>query len=70
MEPSQFKMQHKSIEDFDGGEELVIPYPVRYGGTIPDDFNTQAEKKVDGMMAFSITTDAKEAQKEVDKREE
>ena len=37
MEPSQWKLEHKEIEGFEGAGDVVFPFPQRYGGTIADD---------------------------------
>jgi hypothetical protein len=63
LDPAQFTMQSKQLEGVEGNADLVFPYPVRYGGTLPDDLNIQGEKKEEGEMAFSIHTGAEEALK-------
>jgi hypothetical protein len=54
LDPAEFTMQSKELEGVEGNSDLVFPYPVRYGGTVPDDLNLQGEKKDSGEMAFSI----------------
>lgn len=37
MDPSEWSLDNKQIEGFDGEGDVVFPYPERYGGTIAND---------------------------------
>lgn len=51
-EAKDWKLETIKLDGFDDPAEYVIPYPVKYGGTIPDDakFGTEDEN----MKAFGI----------------
>jgi hypothetical protein len=56
MEPSEWKLENKTIESMPNApSEAVFAYPVRYGGTIPDEtkFTSSAEDS-NGMKAFGF----------------
>ena len=36
MDPDEWKIQHIPIEDIQEKSVVVFPYPVRYGGSLPD----------------------------------
>ena len=67
MEPKEWKMEEKEVEGVDERPEVAFPYPVRYGGTIPDDADFRGEDTK--MQTFDIKTSAKDAQKQVEKKE-
>ena len=56
MEPSEWSLVEETIETLPGETaEVAFPYPVRYGGTVPDDakFASSADD-ANGMMAFGF----------------
>ena len=60
VDPKDWKMNKEPIEGIEGEPVVTFAYPVRYGGTIPDDAYFGEEKNVDkgGMMAFDIKVSA------------
>jgi hypothetical protein len=56
------------VEGVEAKPEIAFPYPVRYGGTIPDDAYF-GEDKDEKMHAFDIKTSAADAAKQVQKKE-
>ena len=54
VQPADWKMNFVPIEGMDEEPEVVFPYPVRYGGTIPDDAVFGEEEA--NMAAFNIKT--------------
>ena len=54
MEPSDWKIVSKSVEDLPDQTEAVFPYPQKYGGTIDDDINKDKGNENSEMMAFDI----------------
>ena len=63
MDPSEFQLAKKSIEGKEEAVDAVFSYPVRYGGTIPDEakFASSAED-ANGMMAFGFDHSQAQAQ--------
>lgn len=67
LDPSEFKIIIKQLDDFEQKAVQVFDIPERYGGTIADDANFQDHGKDESdMMAFSIDTSMKDAAKKVE----
>lgn len=63
LDPSEFSLISKTLEGDleDVPPAHVFPYPARYGGTLSDEVPAQSHAHDENMMAFSITTSAKDA---------
>ena len=65
--PADWKLKNTTIDGVDGPAECAFSYPVRYGGTIPDDAYFGEQDK--GMKTFDITkTSQKDVEKEMMKK--
>ena len=59
LDPSEFKIIIKILEDMEEKPVQVFPYPQKYGGTIPEDANQHEYRKEDEkMMVFNINVSA------------
>jgi hypothetical protein len=68
IDPKDWKMEYIPVEGIDAHPVTAFPYPVRYGGTIPDDAYF-GEDKDEKMETFDIKTSAADAAKQVQKKE-
>lgn len=70
MPPSEWKTEMISLEGVEELPELVFDFPARYGGNMSDAKPVSSAEHDRGMSAFNIrTTDAKQAQAEVEAKE-
>lgn len=65
MDPSEWQIMQKAVPDMDEAPDLAFPYPVRYGGTIPDDANVGKNDRDENMHEFSLGVTKDEAMRAV-----
>lgn len=63
LDPAEFKIITKTLDDMDAKPVMPFPYPEKYGGKQADDATQHSHDDHGDMMAFKIGVSAKDAEK-------